>query len=594
MTYRYGSTSASQRRRCAQACSGALPVLLMLVLALTSCGGGSSSPTTPPAAVSISLNQSAVSADLSQSTTFTATVSNTGNTEVTWTLSGAGTLDTSGDYTAPDNLPSNTTATVTATSQADTAVSASATVTITSNQVVSVSPSSRTLQAGKQQQFTATVTGSSKDTSVTWSATSGSITSSGLFTAPSPAPSSGTVTVTAASKAAPSATSTASVKVQSGPVTPVNNVASVQVNYGPAGTSTNQLFASVTICVPGTSNCQTIPDVLVDTGSSGLRLLASLVDLSLPESTDNSGNPIGNCVQFADNSYMWGPLVTADVELTSGSSTVAAEKALSVPIQVAGSGGFPPVPAACNTGGVADNSPDVLGANGILGIGLFQQDCGSVCATSISPSAPFYFSCPSSGCVQTTVALGNQAQNPIALFPQDNNGVLISLPSVPPAGAVSVSGSLIFGIGTQSNNGLGRARVFTSDDLGNFSTTFRGTAYSSSFLDTGSNAIFFLDSNTTGLPDCTDASSFYCPASTTNFVVTTTGANGTSTAVTFGIANADSLFSSNNGNNAALSNLGGSNSGIFDWGLPFFYGRNVFVAIENESTPGGTGPYWAF
>lgn len=29
----------------------------------------------------------------------------------------------------------------------------------------------------------------------------------------------------------------------------------------------------------------------------------------------------------------------------------------------------------------------------------------------------------------------------------------------------------------------------------------------------------------------------------------------------------------------------------FDWGLPFFYGRNVFTAIEGQSTPGGTGPY---
>ena len=589
-----GSTPARRRHRCAELCPLALAGILMLVLALADCGGGNNSSSTNPGGVSVSLNQSTVSLTLSQAATFTATVSNTSNTAVTWTLTGAGTLDSSGNYTAPDNLPLNTTATVTATSQADTTKSASATVTIGSNEVVSVSPSSQTLQAGKQQQFTATVTGSSKDTSVTWSASAGAVTSSGLFTAPSPPPSSGTVTVMAASKAAPSATGTANVKVQSGPVTPVNNVASVQVNYGPAGNSTNQLFASVTICVPGTSNCETISDVLVDTGSSGLRLLASLVNLSLPESTDNSGNLIGNCVQFADNSYMWGPLVMADVELTSGSSTASAEKALSVPMQVVGAGGFPSVPAACNTGGVADDSPDVLGANGILGIGLFQQDCGSFCATTVSPNAPFYFSCPSSGCVQTTVALADQAQNPIALFPQDNNGLLISLPPVPSAGTVSVSGSMIFGIGTQTNNGLGSARVDTADDSGNFSTTFKGNPYSFSFLDTGSNAIFFLDSTTTGLPDCPDVSAFYCPASTTTLTAQTQGLNGTSGLITFSIANADSLFSSNNGNNAAFNNLGGSNAGVIDWGLPFFYGRNVFVAIENESTPAGTGPYWAY
>jgi len=593
MTLPCGSTSWQPMRR-AKARSLTLTGVLILVLALTGCGGGNSSSSTPPGAVSVTLNQTAVSVSLSQTLTFTATVSNTSNTAVTWALSGVGTLDSNGDYTAPDDLPGNTTATVTATSQADTTKSASATVTITSNQVVTVSPSNQTLQVGKQQQFTAKVTGSSKDTSVTWSATAGTVTSSGLFTAPSSPPSGGTVTVTAASKAAASATGTASVKVQSGPVIPVNNVASVQVNYGPAGNSTNQLFATVTICVPGTSDCQTIPGVLVDTGSTGLRLLGSLVNLPLPESTDNSGNPIGNCVQFADNSYMWGPLVTADVVLTSGSSTAGSEEALSVPIQVAFAGGFPAAPAACNTGGLADDTPDTLGANGILGIGLFQQDCGSFCATNASANAPFYFSCSTSGCVQTTVALANQAQNPVALFPQDNNGLLISVPPVPAAGAVSVSGSLIFGIGTQSNNSLGNARVFTTDDLGNFSTVFKGTTYSSSFLDTGSNAIFFLDSTTTGLPDCQDVAGFYCPASTTNFVATTIGVNGTSTAVALSIANADSLFSSNNGNNAAFSNLGGSNSGSVDWGLPFFFGRNVFVGIENESSPGGTGPYWAY
>jgi hypothetical protein len=32
----------------------------------------------------------------------------------------------------------------------------------------------------------------------------------------------------------------------------------------------------------------------------------------------------------------------------------------------------------------------------------------------------------------------------------------------------------------------------------------------------------------------------------------------------------------------------------FDWGLPFFYGRNVYNAIENHTTTAGTGPYVAF
>jgi len=36
----------------------------------------------------------------------------------------------------------------------------------------------------------------------------------------------------------------------------------------------------------------------------------------------------------------------------------------------------------------------------------------------------------------------------------------------------------------------------------------------------------------------------------------------------------------------------GFTTGI-DLGLPFFYAKSVFTAIEGASTPGGTGPYIA-
>lgn len=206
-----------------------------------------------------------------------------------------------------------------------------------------------------------------------------------------------------------------------------------------------------------------------------------------------------------------------------------------------------------------------------------------------------YYLCPNSVCQVTSVPLGNQLQNPVWLFPQDNNGLSISLPSVPATGAQTVSGSLIFGIGTQSNNGLGTAQVYTTDSSGNFQTTYNNVSYSQSFIDSGSNALYFLDASMVGNKNCTDSKSFYCPSSTISYVATNTGLNGTSGQAQFSIANADSLFGSNNGNNAAFSNLGGDNPGAFDWGLPFFYGRNVFVGIEGQAGPNGVvGPYWAY
>ena len=120
-----------------------------------------------------------------------------------------------------------------------------------------------------------------------------------------------------------------------------------------------------------------------------------------------------------------------------------------------------------------------------------------------------------------------------------------------------------------------------------FTTTYKGTPYSFSFVDTGSNGYFFLDSTTTGLPNCTRASGFYCPSSTQNFNATIA-----STGVGFSVANAETLF--NNANNFVFSNLAGPNPQSFDWGLPFYFGHNVYEAIEGKSTSGGTGPYVAF
>ena len=68
--------------------------------------------------------------------------------------------------------------------------------------------------------------------------------------------------------------------------TPTQNVQPITVNAGPANNYANGLFTSVTICVPGsTANCQTIDGVLVDTGSSGLRILSSALTLTLPQQT---------------------------------------------------------------------------------------------------------------------------------------------------------------------------------------------------------------------------------------------------------------------------------------------------------------------
>ncbi len=374
-------------------------------------------------------------------------------------------------------------------------------------------------------------------------------------------------------------------------VTSGSNVASIEVDTGPPASGVlyaNGAFVSVTVCVPGTSTCQTIPYILVDTGSYGLRLVSNgVLTLTLPQEMASDGNPMVECVQFL-SSYTWGPVQTGDIE-------VAGEKASSVPIQVLSDTDYT-VPAVCSdpSGGASADTVADLGANGILGVGQLPQDCGS--NTDCPVTSNQYFSCASAtaACTPVVATVAQQVQNPVALFATDNNGVIIELPAVSGA-AATVTGSLVFGIGTETNNTLSGATVYPADPTSlNFTTTFNGTTYTDeAFLDSGSNGYFFPDSNIDPCPSTTGAGGFYCPSGTVNLSATNQGTNGTSGTVTFSVASAVTMFS-DDPNDAAYADLGGPASNYFDWGLPFFYGRNVFTSIEGKTAPGGTTPYWAY
>ncbi len=359
------------------------------------------------------------------------------------------------------------------------------------------------------------------------------------------------------------------------------NVAAIVVNSGPAGNYANGAFATATVCVPGTTTCQTIDGLLVDTGSVGLRILSSVLTVALPQLKAADGNPIAECLQFVD-SYTWGPVQTADLEIGS-------EKASSLPIQVLSDTDFTAPTNGCTSSGSSADTLATLGANGILGVGLFPQDCGSPCPATQN----MYYECASaSSCVPVAATLAQQVQNPVALFATDNNGVIIELPAVSGAEA-TLSGSLVFGIGTQSNNGLDSATVYDTNGSGDFTTVYKGTTYSQSFIDSGSNGYFFQDSSITQCTPNTGAQGFYCPSSTENLSASNHGNTVGSGTVDFSVANAVTLFS--NTSDSVFGDLGGPASSLyFDWGLPFFYGRNVYTSIAGTSAPGGTPPYWAY
>ncbi len=375
---------------------------------------------------------------------------------------------------------------------------------------------------------------------------------------------------------APGATSTAD---------GVPHIETIVVDPGPTGTYVNGLFATITVCAPGSVSCVTVDHVLVDTGSSGVRILASALPLTLPTETDAGGGPIAECFPFLD-AFTWGPIRFGDV-------VIGAQAAHDVPLQVIGDPTFAAPPDGCTGSGLpAADTLDKLGANGILGIGVFRQDCGAFCASSGGASGNVYFTCAGAACDPVSQAVDQQVQNPVWLMPGENNGVVIELPSISDAGAPTATGSLTLGIGTNDANALGAAQALPLTTAGTFTTVFNGESFAVSFVDTGSNGFFFLDPATTGIPTCNTNADFYCPPSTLSLQATQHATNGTEVAVGFQVANARTLFA--NQDAFAYDDLAGPGPHMFDWGLPFFFGRRVLVAIEGQSTPAGAGPYVAY
>ena len=371
-----------------------------------------------------------------------------------------------------------------------------------------------------------------------------------------------------------------------------SNVVSVIVDDGPLPTTSaaiNTLYTSVTVCLPGsTVNCQTIDHIEVDTGSYGLRILASVMNatLKLPVQLAPNGNSLVECTQFVDG-YSWGPVVAADVK-------IAGETAAAVPIQSIGDSRFPSVPADCSSTGNAEDTVATFGANGILGIGPFVLDCPA-CENQVVPGT--YYACTSTSCVGTMLPAQFQVSNVVASFATDNNGTIIQLPSVASAGATRVTGTLAFGIDTQANNASGTQTVLTVDDNAELTIVFGGMPLSQSFIDSGSNANYFTDS-TLVLCTSTNYTGFYCPANTVSLPATIQGTNGVMTNnLVFQVGNALTMFSNPAAADyAAFPLLAGSNPNpqSFDFGLGFYYSRRVATAIENRTTSVGTGPYIAF
>ena len=414
-----------------------LVISLAGVMISVACGGNGGNTQQAGLPISITLVPSATAVSYSQSVTVTAAVYDQAKQGVTWTISpasfGALSNPTSNTvtYTAPASFATPTTIAITATSITNPNIASSVQISATPV-LVSIAANfldgstvpfaDQTLNQGEQLLLTPNLLNDTKNQGVDWSLSpasgAGSLQNvttspaSAVYVAPATVSAPLSVTVTATSVASPS--STATMKVTVFPSGAGQNVSVVNVDGGPAlgYTHANGAFTSVTICNPNSLNtCQIIDGILVDTGSYGLRILQSAIPLlKLPKFVDANGNNLENCALSPDGSYLWGPVSRADIY-------VAGETAFNARLQVISSSNGT-VPDTCSNLDkidltvvpppilpVNENTAQLLGANGILGVGPEPTDCTvagvNYCDGSAQATAPnLYYTCPSFGCTK--------------------------------------------------------------------------------------------------------------------------------------------------------------------------------------------------
>lgn len=365
----------------------------------------------------------------------------------------------------------------------------------------------------------------------------------------------------------------------------------------------NRPYVSVMVC-DTQNNCQDIDHVLLDTGSTGLRIMPGVLNLKLPAQVYTNGDPVAECMQFGAG-YFWGAQRIATIKM-------AGEVAANIPVTVAGDSSIPvsaPPGCAAKSSNAIDGLPEF---KGILGIGPQKTDCGISCEQS--NAAQMYFSCHggrTGSCNAVTMPIAMQTSNPVSQFATDNNGTVITFPAA--AGSQSrMTGTLIFGIGTQANNSLSGLQVYHSSVPGVefplLAANIAGVA-SFAFLDTGTNAYVLAQTGSpvinsrppflqavSGLAVCGQLGGPYCPSTSSTIQIRLNGSNGNPTSwQTITLADPTAAFQNSL---AVIPTLALQNSDFFPGysilGLPFYFGRTVATAISGAKTSYGVGPYWAF
>ena len=335
----------------------------------------------------------------------------------------------------------------------------------------------------------------------------------------------------------------------------------------------NRMVVQVTVCAPGTQRCTTIDDVMVDTGSTGLRLEASVVPswLRLPAVLGPKRKPLAECLHFvADDA--WGPLVRVDLK-------IGGRSAAGLPIQIYEDGAALQ-PMSCPRSMVRPTS------NGTLGIGPHLTDCQGECRQA--QAHPTYYECEKVHCdaIEGSVAEPYRLPNPVAVLDRDENGAVFDLPDVAGAGARESVGTLAFGVGSDDVDRLHAAAIVTLDGRGRFTTLYAGQSFPDSSIDSGTGTLIVPDDT---LPRCPTMPWALCVAPAVTREAVMVGRDGGRTVLPFRVGDYRRIRQRSFGASAEIAVAAGPQSGAFVWGAPLFLGRHISIVLEGRTVPGAAG-----
>jgi hypothetical protein len=381
--------------------------------------------------VKITVTPTSTSVPVSGTQKFTASVANTSNTAVIWQVNGVtggeathGTIDSTGLYKAPPTVPSPSTVTIAAVSQAQPtkmAIAQAAISTTVSPVAVAISPASASVPVGHTQGLTATVQNDAQNKGVTWtlsgvgcsgsacgtlSAASSASGAAVTYTAPAKVPSPATVTATATSVADSTKTSAATITVTNSAATPgAPTPAPIAISVNPASASVQTgRTQNITATVQNDAQNKGVSWTLSGAGCSG----AACGSMSATSSAS------GTAITYTAPATAPTPAVVSATATSVADNTKAAVVTITVTTVAAPAVAIAvnPTAASVQTGqsqsitATVQNDAQNKGVSWTLrGVGCRVVTCGTLSATSSASGAAITYRAPSTAPSPAAVSL---------------------------------------------------------------------------------------------------------------------------------------------------------------------------------------------